>query len=26
VFIKPGDEVVTTIEGLGRLRNHATTP
>jgi 2-keto-4-pentenoate hydratase/2-oxohepta-3-ene-1,7-dioic acid hydratase in catechol pathway len=26
VFITPGDEVVTTIEGLGRLRNHATTP
>ena len=26
VFIKPGDEVVTTIEGLGRLRNHATAP
>jgi 2,4-diketo-3-deoxy-L-fuconate hydrolase len=26
VFLKSGDEVVTTIEGLGRLCNHATAP
>jgi 2-keto-4-pentenoate hydratase/2-oxohepta-3-ene-1,7-dioic acid hydratase in catechol pathway len=26
VFLKPGDEVITTIEGLGRMRNHATAP
>jgi 2,4-diketo-3-deoxy-L-fuconate hydrolase len=26
VFLKPGDEMITTIGGLGRLRNHATSP
>jgi 2-keto-4-pentenoate hydratase/2-oxohepta-3-ene-1,7-dioic acid hydratase in catechol pathway len=26
VFVKPGDEVVTTIERLGSLRNLAVAP
>lgn len=26
VFLAPGDEIVTTIEGLGTIRNHAVAP